>query len=207
MASPTQWTWFWVNSGRWWWTGRPDVLQFMGLLSRTWLSAWTELNWKKYFYKELIHTIMETVVSQDLQSELASWRTRRPNDLVLVKKLPDWRPRRSQYSTQIWKQEKSSDPVQFICSIMSNSLQPHGLQYARLPCPSPIPKLTQTHVHWVGNAIQPSHPLSSPSPPAFNLSQHQGLFQWVSFSHQVAKVLEFQFQHQSFQWIFKTDFL
>ena len=57
-------------------------------------------------------------------------------------------------------------------------------------------ELTQTHVHRVGDAIQPSHPLSSPSP-AFNLSQHQGLFQWVSSSHQVAKVLEFQLQHQS----------
>ena len=63
---------------------------------------------------------------------------------------------------------------------------------------------TQTHVHWVGNAIQSSHPLSSPSPPAFNLFHHQGLFHWVS-SHQVAKVLEFQ--HQSFQWIFRTGFL
>ena len=60
---------------------------------------------------------------------------------------------------------------------------------------------------WVGDASQPSHPLSSPSPPAFNLLQHQGLFQWVSSSHQVAKVLEFQLQHQSFQWIFRTDFL
>ena len=60
----------------------------------------------------------------------------------------------------------------------------------------------------VSDAIQPSHPLSSPSPPAFNLSQHQGLFQWVSSSHQVAKVLEFQFQlKHSFQWIFRTDFL
>ena len=66
---------------------------------------------------------------------------------------------------------------------------------------------TQTHVHQVGDAIQPSHPLSSPSPPAFNLSQRQGLFQWLSPSHQVAKVLEFQLQHQSFQWIFRTDFL
>ena len=63
----------------------------------------------------------------------------------------------------------------------------------------------QTHVHWVGDAIQPSHPLSSPSPPAFNLSQNQGLFKWVSSSHQVAKVLEFQLQHQSFQCIFRTD--
>ena len=68
-------------------------------------------------------------------------------------------------------------------------------------------ELTKTHVDWVGDAIQPSHPLSSPSPPAFNLSQDQGLFQWVSSSHQVTKVLEFQFQHQSFQWIFRTDFL
>ena len=68
-------------------------------------------------------------------------------------------------------------------------------------------EFTQTHVHWVGDAIQPSYYLSSPFPPAFNLSQHQGLFQWVSSLHQVAKVLEFQLQHQSFQWIFRTDFL
>ena len=66
-------------------------------------------------------------------------------------------------------------------------------------------KLAQTHVHRVSDAILPSHPLSSPSPPAFNLSQHQDLFQWVSSSQQVAKV--FEFQHQSFQWIFRTDFL
>ena len=69
-----------------------------------------------------------------------------------------------------------------------------------------LPELTQTHVHWVSDVIQPSHPLSSPSPPTFNLSQHQGLFKWVSYFHQVAKVLEFQLQHQSFQWIFRTDF-
>ena len=60
-----------------------------------------------------------------------------------------------------------------------------------------LPEPTQTHVHWVGDAIQPSHPLSSPSPPVFNLSQHQGLFQWVGSSHQLAQVLEFQLQHQS----------
>ena len=66
-------------------------------------------------------------------------------------------------------------------------------------------EFTQTHVHWVGDAIQPSHPLSSPSSPTFNLSQHQGLFQWVSSLHQVAKVLELQ--HQSFQWVFRVYFL
>ena len=59
-----------------------------------------------------------------------------------------------------------------------------------LPVHHQLPEFTQTHVHWVSDAIQPSHPLSSPSPPAPNPSQHQGLFQWVSFSHQVAKVLE-----------------
>ena len=69
-----------------------------------------------------------------------------------------------------------------------------------------LPELNQTHVHWAGDAIQSSHLVSSPSP-AFNLSQHQGLFQWASSSHQVAKVLEFQFQHQSFRWIFRIDFI
>ena len=68
-------------------------------------------------------------------------------------------------------------------------------------------ELTQTHVDRVDDAIQPSHHLSYPSPPTFNFSQHQGLFKWVSSSHQVTKVLEFQLQPQSFQWIFRTDFL
>ena len=68
-------------------------------------------------------------------------------------------------------------------------------------------ELLQTPVHWVGDVIQSSHPLLSPSPPAFNLSQHQGLFQGVPSSHNMAKVLEFQLQHQSFQGIFRIDFL
>ena len=70
-----------------------------------------------------------------------------------------------------------------------------------------LPEPTRTHVHLVADGIQSSHPLSFPSPPAFNASQIQGPFQWVSSSHQVAKILEFQFQHQSFQWIFRTDLL
>ena len=65
----------------------------------------------------------------------------------------------------------------------------------------------QTHVHWVDDAIQLSHPLSPPSPPALNLSQNQGLFQWVSSLYQMAKILEFQLQHRSFQLIFRVDFL
>ena len=66
---------------------------------------------------------------------------------------------------------------------MSDSLRSHGLQHARLPVHHQIPELTQTHVHWVADAIQPSHPLSSPSPPTFNLSQHQGLFSNESVLH------------------------
>ena len=68
-------------------------------------------------------------------------------------------------------------------------------------------ELDLTHMYWFSDAIQPFHPLSFPSPPVFNLSRHQGLFQWVGSLHQVAKVLELQLQHQSFQWIFRTDFL
>ena len=67
-------------------------------------------------------------------------------------------------------------------------------------------ELSQTHVHWVSDAIQPSQPLLSPSVPAFNLSQHQDVFQWVSSSHHVAKVLELQPQHQTFQWMLRTSF-
>ena len=76
-----------------------------------------------------------------------------------------------------------------------------------LPVHHQLLESTQTHVHWVGDAIQPPHPLLSPSPPAANPSQHQSLFQWVSSLHQVAKVLEFQLQHQSFQWTPRTDLL
>ena len=76
-----------------------------------------------------------------------------------------------------------------------------------LPVHHQLLEFTQTHAHWVGDAIQPSHPLSSPSPATFNLSQPQGLFKWVNSLHQGAKVLEFQLQHQCFQWTFRIDLL
>ena len=75
-----------------------------------------------------------------------------------------------------------------------------------LPVHHQLPEFTQTHVHRVDDAIKPSHPLSSPSPPAPNPFQHQGLFQWVNSSHEVAKVLEFQLQHHSFQITPRADF-
>ena len=84
---------------------------------------------------------------------------------------------------------------------ISHSLWPHGLQHARFPCPSPSPKVAKVHVHWINDAIQPSHPLSLSFPSIFNLPQLQDLiFQRVSCSPQVAKVLELQLQHQYFQW-------
>ena len=95
---------------------------------------------------------------------------------------------------------------QFSCSVVSDC-DPMDCSTPGFPVHHQLPEFTQTHVYWVGDGIQPSHPLSSPSLPTFNLSQHQGLFQWVSSLHQVAKVLEFQLQYQSFQWIFRTDFL
>ena len=82
---------------------------------------------------------------------------------------------------------------------MSDSLRPHEPQRAHLRVHHQLPEFTQTHVRGVGDAIPPSHPLSSPSPPALNLSQYQGPFQSVSTSHKVDKVLVFQLQHQSFQ--------
>ena len=92
------------------------------------------------------------------------------------------------------------------CSVVSDSLWPHGLQHIRLPFHY-VPELVQIHVCWVGDAIQLFHPLSPPSP-VLNFSQHQGLFQWVSSLHKVAKVLEkLQLQHQSFQWILRVVFL
>ena len=76
-----------------------------------------------------------------------------------------------------------------------------------LPVPHQLPESTQTHVHCISDGIQPSHPLLPPFPPNLNLSQHQGLFKWVSFLYQVAKVSKFQLQYQSFQWTPRTDLL
>ena len=97
--------------------------------------------------------------------------------------------------------------VQFSRSVMSNFCDPMDYSMPGLPVHHQLLEFTLTHIHWVGDTMQQSHPLSSPSPPIFNLSQHQGPFKEVSSSHQVAEVLEFQLQHQSFQWIFRTDFL
>ena len=104
---------------------------------------------------------------------------------------------------------QGSQSVQF-SSVAQSCLtlcNPMNCSMPGLPVHHQLPESTQTHAHLVGDVIQPSHPLLSPSPPAPNPSQHQGLFQWVDSSHQVAKVPEFQLQHQSFQWTPKTYLL
>ena len=107
-------------------------------------------------------------------------------------------PRRSSKTSVQFSSVTQSCPI--LCNPMNRNTP-------GLPIHHQLLEFTQTHVHRVGDAIQPSHPLLSPSPPALNLFQCQGLFQWVNSSHQVAKVLEFQLHHQSFQWIPRTDLL
>ena len=108
----------------------------------------------------------------------------------------------NRYSTNLFINQYSSvaQSCLTLCDPMDCSLPGFPVHHQLL-------EFTQTHVHWVSDAIQPSNPLLSPSPPAFSIFQHQGLFQWISSSHQVAKVLELQLQHWSFQWIFRTKFL
>ena len=100
-----------------------------------------------------------------------------------------------------------SASVQFSHSVLSDSLRPHEPKHARPACLSPTPGVHPNPSPLSQWCHPISYPLSSPSPPALNLSQHQGLFKWVRSSHQVAKVLEFQLQHQSFQWTPMTDLL
>ena len=94
-----------------------------------------------------------------------------------------------------------------VAKLCSTLCDPMDCSIPGMPVLLCLLEFAQTHVHWVSDAIQPSHPLLPSSPPALNLSQHQGLFQWVSSLHQIAKILELQIQHQSFQWIFRVDFL
>ena len=130
------------------------------------------------------------------------WWTGKPGMLQFMGSQRVWHDWATELSwTGLYLLEVSHCSVAKLCL----TLQPHGLQHARLPCPSTTPRACS-------NSCSSSwwcHPtisfLSSPSPPAFNLFQHQGLFQWLNSSHQVAKVLELQ--HQSFQWIFRADFL
>ena len=95
----------------------------------------------------------------------------------------------------------------FSCPVVSDSLQPHGLQPTRPPCPSPAPEVCQVQVHWVSDAIQTSHPLLPPSPSALNLSSIRVFSNESALRIRRPKYWEFQLQHQSFQWTPRTDLL
>ena len=117
--------------------------------------------------------------------------------------------KKEQSSKGSWQNKAVSSDICFCCSVSKSCPtlgDPMNRSTSGFPVLHCLPELAQTHAHWVSEAIQPSHPLLPPSP-AHTLSQHQGLFQWVASSHQVSKVLALQLQHQSFQWIFRVDFL
>ena len=126
--------------------------------------------------------------------------------LLLIKLLVLWLPRCMHFDWFVPNSIFSYVVVQSLTSCLT-LCNPMDCSTPGFPVPHHLPELAQTHVHWVGDAIQPSHPLLSPSPPAFSLSQHHGLFQRVSSSHQGTKILQLQLQHQSLQWIFRIDFL
>ena len=110
-------------------------------------------------------------------------------------------------SIECWRIYTNPCSISSITRLCPTFWDPMDCSTRGFPAHHQLPEFIQTHVHQVGDAIQPPYPLSSPSPPAFNLSQHEGLFQWVSSLHQIANVLKLQLQHQSFQWVFRTDFL
>ena len=146
----------------------------------------------------------EVVPINDLKNITVPQRNEMGN-VFTVKKIQPW-------ASSSATRENTSSFLRLCCC--SSVAKPCPTCCEPMDCSTPgfpvlhhLPEPAQIHIHWVSDAIQPSRPLSSPSSPAFNLSQHQGLFQWVGSLHQVAKVLELQLQRQSFQWIFRTDFL
>ena len=165
--------------------------------------------WKagSMFQNNVIHHInwlIKEIIIISIQAEKALDKIQHPFLIKNSQQIRN-RGRNSQYNKKINLNKFSS--VQFSHLVVSDSVTP-DCSTQGLPVHHQLQEFTPTHVHWVGDAIQPSHPLLSPSPLTFNLSQHQGLFHWVSSLHQVAKVLEFQLQHQSFQWTpFRMDWL
>ena len=162
------------------------------VIQNRWL-LWSEL-WDVWLW-ELSHSPCQS----------RRWSTREPLKLRegILSQIQRW------HGLSRYTHWRSSSSVQFslITQSCPTPCDPVNHSTPGLPVHHQLLEFTQTHVHWVSDAIQPSHPLSSPSPPAPNPSQHQSLFQWVNSLHEVDKVLEFQLQHQSFQWTSRTDLL
>ena len=153
MASPTQWTWVWASSGRWWWTGQPGILQSWG------------------------HKESDTTERLNKNKAVAGIKVSQGPHGALM-----WRFGYSYFTLkvavfQVLGHVRLCDSM--VCSMPGGPILHH------------LPELGQTHIYEVDDAIQPSHPLSFPFPLALNISQNQGLFQWASSSHQVAKALSF----------------
>ena len=157
-----------MDGGAWWATFHRIV------------KSWTLLSMHEHTHTHTEHNIEEYKLSS--------------HKLIIlkVKWLIKWTFQEAIKHFHIYSREYISS-IQFSCSVVSDSLWPHGLQHVRPPCPSPTPRVYPNYVHWTSDAIQPSHPLSSPSPPIFSLCQHQGLFKWVNSLHQVAKYWSFSF--------------
>ena len=165
----------------------------MKSLSRVWLFAtpWTGACQAPpsmgFFQSRILEWVAVSFSRGSFRPKDRTWVSRTAGELFTA-----WATREAQV---LHKCHSLHDSTHLPSSVQSlsriNSLRPHGLQPG-FPVHYQLLELTQTHVHWVGNAIQPSYPLSSPYPLSLNLSQHQGLFQWVSSLHQVAKVLAFQ---------------
>ena len=239
MASLTRWTWVWASSGSWWWTGKPGVLQSIGLqkVGHDWA---TELNWESLgrwfclclsseyvpFFWDSVHEwamLTEPLAFTTVCSAFASvcpWLVFSPdfygfwefwycgflgNCCYCLREIsPFFGP----WISFLFLFSNTAQNLKNICCIKISLLLGRkfmtNLDSGPMNCSMPgflvlhyLLEFSWTHVHWVSDAIQPPHPLSSPSP-VFNLSQHQGPLQWVGSSHQVARVLELQLQHQSF---------
>ena len=176
------------------WTEEPDGLQSMRF-HRVWHNWATDTHTHTHHFSH--------------QISLTAGKKKKKNPHIFLKETPlnssKGKPRITakltiSFLTSSFRFSSVAQLCPTLCDPMNHSMP-------GLPVHHQLPEFTQTHVHWVSDAIQPSHPLSSPSPPTFKLSQHQGLFKWVSSSHQVTKGLEFQLQHQSFQWTPRTDLL
>ena len=216
VASPTQWMWVWASSGSWWWTGKPGMLQSTRSqrVGHNWV---TKLNWITQIFMASVPIGIFLLSSSYglLMTHLASYKAALSGPFT--GSFSKWK-----YKGQ-WRKEMdcpflSSSQVnihQLVIHVQFSSVaqlcptlfNPMNCSTPGLPVYHQLPEFTQIHVHWVGDTIRPSHPLLSPSPPALDPSQHQGLFKWVSSSRQGAKVLEFQLQHQFFQWTPRTDLL